>query len=199
MERQQFMENVLLIDADFLDSVAADMRLNFSRMLNRDIAIADLASWLVCAALDGGVPEDEQGNSQNKVQVVMIRSLQKTNLEHFEPSNMLSGIDGKAFNDPYMGEFLLSVVPEEKPISDGEPLFVESARYLKNSAEIKRLVLVPDMLGYGSLIKEDLEKAEGGPDTVLLTMQPEEGRGFTTEILGYSLMHALGIAPEELK
>ncbi len=193
------MENVLLIDADFLDSVAADMRLNFSRMLNRDIAIADLASWLVCAALDGGVPEDEQGNSQNKVQVVMIRSLQKTNLEHFEPSNMLSGIDGKAFNDPYMGEFLLSVVPEEKPISDGEPLFVESARYLKNSAEIKRLVLVPDMLGYGSLIKEDLEKAEGGPDTVLLTMQPEEGRGFTTEILGYSLMHALGIAPEELK
>jgi len=199
MERQQFKENVLLIDADYVDSVVADLRLNFSHMLHREVAIADLASWLVCAALDGGIPEDEQGNSQNEVQVVMIRSLQKTALEHFQPSNMLSGIDGQAFRDPYMGEFLLSVIPEEKPITESEPLFVESARYLKNCAEIKRLVLVPDMAKYGQLAKEDLEKAEGGPSTVLLAMQPEEGRGFTTEILGFSLMHALGIAPEELK
>lgn len=199
MERQQFKENVMLVDADYVDSVAADMRLNFSKMLGREIALADLASWLVCSALDGGIAEDEQGNSQNEVQAILIRSLSKTSLDHFQPSNMLSGIDGQAFRDSYVGEFLLSVVPEEKPMAQTEPLFVESARYLKNSGEIKRLILVPDMAKYGAMLKEDLAEAEGGPETVILAMQPEEGRGFQGEILGYSLMHAIGIAPEELK
>lgn len=198
MERQEFKENVVLVDADYLDSVAADMRVNFARMLGREIGAADLAEWLVCAALDGGVPEDEKGESKAEVQVVFIRSLAKVSLEHFLPGNMLSGIDGQAFRDPFMGEFLLSVVPEEKAMGQTEPLFVESARYLQNCSEVKRLVLVPDMQRYGASIKEDLKKAEKGADVCILAMQPKEGNGFTTEVLGYSLMHALGIQPEEL-
>lgn len=210
MERQQFKENVLLVDADYVDSVAADMRLNFSRMIQRDIPEADLAEWLVCAALDGGVKEvSPQGDGQKpantqpqqEIQVVFIRSLAKTWLEHFNPGNLICGIDGQAFTDTYTGEYLISVVPEEKPMTgqDNDPLFVESARYLQNCSEVKRLILVPDMLRYGALLKADLAEVGEGAAVVLLTMQPEEGRGFTTETLGYSLLHALGIAPEELR
>lgn len=199
MERQQFKQNVLLVDADYVDRVAQDLRLNFGKMLGREIGLADLAEWLVCASLDGGVPEDEKGESHGEVQVVLIRSLAKTCLEQFEPGNMLSGIDGQAFRDPYVGEFLLSVVPEEKAMGQTEPLFTEATRFLLTSQEVKRLILVPDMARYGALLKEDIEKAEGEMQVVLLTMEPEEGKRFTTEVLGFSLMHALGIAPEELK
>lgn len=199
MERQQFKQNVLLVDADYVDRVAQDLRLNFGKMLGREIGLADLAEWLVCASLDGGVPEDEKGKSQGEVQVVLIRSLAKTCLEQFEPGNMLSGIDGQAFRVPYVGEFLLSVVPEEKAMGQTEPLFTEATRFLLTSQEVKRLILVPDMARYGALLKEDIEKAEGEMQVVLLTMEPEEGKRFTTEVLGFSLMHALGIAPEELK
>lgn len=199
MERQQFKQNVLLVDADYVDRVAQDLRLNFGKMLGREIGLADLAEWLVCASLDGGVPEDEKGESQGEVQVVLIRSLAKTCLEQFEPGNMLSGIDGQAFRDSYVGEFLLSVVPEEKAMGQTEPLFTEATRFLLTSQEVKRLILVPDMARYGALLKEDIEKAEGELQVVLLTMEPEEGKRFKTEVLGFSLMHALGIAPEELK
>lgn len=201
MERQQFKETVILVDADYLDGLASDLRSNFTKVLGRDVPVADLAEWLVCAALDGGAPEDEKGESQGEVQVVFIRSLSKTRLDHFEPGNMLSGLDGQAFRDPYLGEFLLSVVPEEKPAGQTEPLFAESTRYLLTCKEIKRLVLVPDMQKYGDYLREDIGKAEGEdvPRVVILAMQPEEGGGYQTEILGYSLLHALGIAPEELQ
>ena len=214
MERQQFKENVILVDADYLDSVAGDMRRNFSQFLGRQIPEADLAEWLVCAALDGGIPEDEKVKqawaetekkeafdvqSAQEVQVVFVRSLAKTMLQHFLPANLLAGIDGQAFRDPFLGEFLISVVPEEKITGQTEPLFAESARYLQNCSDVKRLILVPNLQKYGSIILGDLEKAEEGASVVILSMQPEEGRGFRSEILGYSLMHALGIAPEELK
>lgn len=199
MERQQFKENVVLVDTDALDRTVADFRLNFGSLLGREIPVADLAEWLVCVALDGGVPEDEKGESQGEIQVVLIRSAAKTYLTEFNPGNMVFAIDGQAFRDPYLGEFLLSVVPEEKPTSVTEPLFVESARYLLDCKEIKRLILVPDMQKYGEYLKEDMAKADRPDGVCLLTMQAEDGRGFRSEILGYSLMHALGIQPEELK
>lgn len=199
MERPQFKDTVILIDADYVDGVASDLRLNFAKMLGRELGKADLAEWLVCAALDGGVPEDEKGDSHNEVQVILIRSLAKTTLEHLEPGNMVSGIDGQAFRDPYMGEFLLSVVPEEKPTGQTEPLFAESTRYLLTSPEVIRLILVPDMQKYGDYLKEDIAKAEKAPEVVMLTMEPVDDEGLHTEVLGFSLMHALGIQPDELK
>lgn len=196
---QKFKENVILVDADYVDSVVADFRPYFARMLGRDIPAANLAEWLVCAALDGGVPEDEKGESRGEVQVVVIRSLAKTALQNFEPGNLVKELDGVAFRDPYLGEFLLSIVPEEKPTGTTEPLFAESVRYLLSCKEIKRLILVPDMQRYGDFLKEDIGKAEAQQQVVLLTMQPEEGKGFRSEILGYSLLHALGIQPEEIR
>ena len=67
MEKTKWSENVILVDADYVDAVAFNLIVNFERMLNRPIPKADLAQWLVCAALDGGV-----GEGKNDIQVVFI-------------------------------------------------------------------------------------------------------------------------------
>ena len=59
MEKQavknNWSENVLIIDADYVDNVAFNLIVNFERIIGRRIPQADLARWLVCLALDGGV------------------------------------------------------------------------------------------------------------------------------------------------
>ena len=53
-------ENIIIADADHIDRVAFDLTVNFERMLNRRIPQADLARWIDCIALDGGVREGDQ-------------------------------------------------------------------------------------------------------------------------------------------
>ena len=49
----QWSRNVILVDGDYVDSVAFDLTVNFERMLGRRINKADTARWIDCIALDG--------------------------------------------------------------------------------------------------------------------------------------------------
>ena len=60
-------DNVIIVDADFADRVAFDLIVNFERMLGRRIPNADMALWLECLALDGGVREGAQQTQVVKV------------------------------------------------------------------------------------------------------------------------------------
>ena len=51
----KWSENVILVDADYVDKVAFNLIVNFERMLGRRIPQADLARWIDCVALDGGI------------------------------------------------------------------------------------------------------------------------------------------------
>ena len=106
MEKTKWSENVILVDADYVDAVAFNLIVNFERMLNRPIPKADLAQWLVCAALDGGV-----GEGKNDIQVVFIHGKGRKALDNFTPSDFEAELDGKAFCDGHLGEFKLSSVP----------------------------------------------------------------------------------------
>ena len=53
----KWSENVILVDADYVDKVAFNLIVNFERMLGRRIPQADLARWIDCVALDGGIHE----------------------------------------------------------------------------------------------------------------------------------------------
>ena len=108
MEKTILKDRIILIDADHADAVAADLRSNFKRMLGREIPAADMASWLVCCALDAGW-KTEQG----EVQVVFVHSAACRKLSHFLPANLEKEVDGQAFRDEKLGEFLLSAVAEE--------------------------------------------------------------------------------------
>lgn len=55
LNRAEWKENVILVDADYVDKVAFDLTVNFERMIGRRIPKADMAQWLECVALDGGL------------------------------------------------------------------------------------------------------------------------------------------------
>lgn len=189
MEQGQLKENVILIDADYVDSIAYNLSDNFSRMLFRDIPAADLADWLVCAALDGGVPEGE-----NEVQCIFLHGEDKLMLEQFYPAELAHELDGTAFRDAALGEFQMSCLKVESLA--GDDFFSQCAEVLLSSPQVKRLVLVPDTGVSGERLGELAKEAATDKAVTLLSMTPQEG--FPHVMLGYSLMHAMGIKSDEL-
>ena len=177
---------MILVDADYVDKVAFDLTVNFERMLGRRIPKADMARWLECAALDGGLRL-----GSNETQVVLVHK--KRLMDNFEPGRY-STLDGKAFRGP-LGEFLIVKVVEMVTTED---LFIDSLQVIANAAEVSRLVIVPDAEHVIDKVRDTLRQADPDKHFTVLTMQPETGGAFRHEILGYSLMAALGIRGDEI-
>ena len=88
----KWSENVILVDADYVDKVAFNLIVNFERMLGRRIPQADMARWLECIALDGGLRKGD-----HETQVVFIHQKAKTEMENFVPGNYSNDLTDKAF------------------------------------------------------------------------------------------------------
>lgn len=189
----KWSENVIIADADFIDKVAFDLTVNFERMLMRRIPKADLARWIDCVALDGGVRE-----GKNKVQVVLIHDKKTERLDNFTPSGIKTEINGMAFND-HLGEFSMSAYPVEELVSKAD-FIAEAAMIASSQKEVKRVMVVPDDEEAYAKVRHALRRIDDeGKRITLFAMQPMEGGNFRQEILGYSLMSALGIKGEEIK
>ena len=99
METTKWSEHVILVQADYVDRVAFDLSVNYERMLGRRIPKADLAHWLVCAALDGGVTP-----GANEIQVVLIHSKEKKQLDNFLPASFSHGHPPQSSPCPLSGQ-----------------------------------------------------------------------------------------------
>lgn len=190
MNNAKWNENVILVDADYADKVAFDLIVNFERMIGRRIPQADMARWLECVALDGGLREGE-----HQTQVVLIHSKDKQQMENFLPGTF-SELDGKAFTGD-LGEFLISCVVVEEMVTKKD-LFIDSLQVISNADEVKRLMVVPDAEQIYNKVREGLRHADPDKHITVFAMQPMPSGPFRQEILGYSLMAALGIKSEEL-
>ena len=189
----QWSENIIIADADFVDKVAFDLIVNFERMLMRRVPKADLARWIDCIALDGGIREGE-----NEVQVVLIHNKENTELENFTPAHYKEELDGKAFKD-HLGEFSINTYPVEELVSKAD-FIAEAAQIACSQKEVKRVMVVPDDEETYAKVRHALKRIDDeGKRITLFAMQPMEGGNFRHEILGYSLMSALGINGEEIK
>lgn len=189
----QWSENVIIADADFVDKVAFDLTVNFERMLMRRVPKADIARWIDCIALDGGIREGE-----NEVQVVLIHNKENTELENFTPAHYKEELDGKAFKD-HLGEFSINTYPVEELVSKAY-FIAEAAQIACSQKEVKRVMVVPDDEETYAKVRHALKRIDDeGKRITLFAMQPMEGGNFRQEILGYSLMSALGINGEEIK
>lgn len=194
MKEQEWNENVILVDADYVDKVAFDLTVNFERMIGRQIPKADMAQWLECVALDGGLrPQSSDASQQTSIQVVLLHKHQQ--MENFVPGSFAE-LDGKAFTGP-LGEFLISCVKVED-LTTMDDLFVDSMQVISNAAEVKRLIVVPDAEHIYNKVREGLRHADDEKRITVLAMQPMQGGNFKQEILGYSLMAALGIKADEI-
>ena len=194
MKETKWESSVILVDADYVDKVAFDLTVNFERMIGRRIPQADMARWLECVALDGGLrPLPSDVSHRTSIQVVLLHK--RAQMDNFAPGSFAE-LDGKAF-EGRLGEFLMSCVPVED-LTTMDDLFVDSMQVIANAEEVQRLIVVPDAEHIYNKVRECLRHADPDKHVTVLAMQPMEGGNFRQEILGYSLMAALGIRSEEI-
>lgn len=193
LDSSKWSENVILVDADYVDSVAFDLTVNFERMIGRRIPKADMARWIDCVALDGGIRE-----GSHETQVVLIHGKRRTQMENFAPGDYAGELDGKAFRDT-LGEFQLSALPVEDDVTTAADLFIESLEVISNIKEVKRIMVIPDAEKIYDRVRETLRRVDDEEKRItVFAMQPMTGGNFRQEILGYSLMQALGIRADEI-
>ena len=188
----KWSENVILVDADYVDKVAFRLIVNFERMLGRRIPQADIARWIDCVALDGGIREGEQ-----ETQVVLLHSAKKQQMENFMPDSF-EELSSKAFKD-HLGEFLINAYPVED-IVGREQQFCDMLQLLSSQKDVKRIILIPDaeQESIYNKVRATLRQADDDKRITLLAMQSMQDWNFRQEILGYSLLAALGISSEEI-
>ena len=194
LHKEKWSENVILIDADYVDKVAFNLIVNFERMIGRRIPQADMAKWIDCVALDGGIRE-----GAHETLVVLIHQKDKTKLENFIPSDYEKDLHGKAFKD-HLGEFSLVAYPIED-IAGSEDYFADALQLITAQKEVKRIMVIPnaeDPYIYNK-VRETLNRLDDDDKHItVFAMQPMPGGNFRQEILGYSLMAALGINSDEI-
>ena len=194
LHQAKWSENVILIDADYVDKVAFNLIVNFERMLNRPIPKAGMALWADCVSLDGGLREGD-----NQTQVVLIHSKGKQQMDNFEPSNFATDLSGKAFKD-HLGEFIFDAYPVEEDLVSQGDFFIDALQMITAQKEVKRVMVIPnaeDDYIYNK-VRETLRKVDDTKRITGFAMQPMPGGNFRQEILGYSLMAALGIKSDEI-
>lgn len=194
LHEEKWSENVILIDADYVDKVAFNLIVNFERMIGRRIPQADMAKWIDCVALDGGIREGE-----HETLVVLIHQKDKTKLENFVPSDFAEDLHGKAFKD-HLGEFPIVAYPVEE-IAGSEDYFADALQLITAQKEVKHIMVIPNAEDHYiyNKVRETLNRLDDENKRItVFAMQPMPGGNFRQEILGYSLMAALGINSDEI-
>ena len=193
----KWSRNIILVDGDYIDSVAFNLIVNFERMLGRRIPKADTARWIDCVALDGGMREERDADGET--QVIFIHSKDKPSLDNFTPGSYENYLNARAFKDS-LGEFIISSYPVEEVVKHDD-FFLDILKTVVNHKDVHRVMAIPnaehpalwDALRHALRDVDDEDKR-----VTLFAMQPLEGGNFRQEILGYSLMNALGINGNEL-
>lgn len=191
----KWSENVIIADADYIDNVAFNLIVNFERMIGRHIPQADMARWIDCISLDGGLRE-----GKHQTQVVLIHHKNLRRMENFVPSDYEEELNGKAFKDN-LGEFIVSSFPVEDVV-DADGFFIDVLRTVCAQDDVRRIMIIPDAEKEGMLddIRNTLHYLDDDNKRItVFSMQPIQGGNYRQEILGYSLMNALDIKADEIK
>lgn len=185
---------VILVDADYIDHVAFDLIVNFERMLGRRIPSADLAHWLDCIALDGGMRPKKYEETAESILCVFVHSKEKKHLDNFRPADFEKELQQQAFRDD-IGEFVLQSINDEG-LATTKDFFMNCLKALSEDKQVERIMVVGNTEEHAQPICR-LTESMTEKDVTLFTMTPLMGCRCKQEILGYSLMSALGIRSEE--
>ncbi len=192
----KWSENVIIADADYVDHVAFDLTVNFERMLGRRIPAADISQWAVCVALDGGLRPGE-----HETQLVLVHNRDSKKMDNFKPSDYETELNAQAFKDEQLGEFLVTSLPVEDMVTKNQ-FMVELLQAVLAQEPVKRIMVIPnaDTPELYDELRHVLKNVDDEQKRVtLFAMQPMMGGNFRQEILGYSLLSALGIRADEIK
>lgn len=208
-------ENVIIADADYIDSVAFNLTVNFERMIGRHIPQADMAQWVECIAMDGGCRRIADPKEQKKTvtHVILVHSKEADEMHNFNPgtfdhtANSGNILNGQAFTGE-MGEFIFHTVAADESSDSMTKLDIiaDVLSAMADIEQVKRVMLIPDLDDSNSPafsiltpVLRFLDRECQDKRITTFAMQPLTGMPLRTEILGYSLMAALGIRAEEIK
>ena len=191
----KWSENIIIVDGDYIDRVAFDLIVNFERMLNRRIPAADFSQWAVDIALDGRL---KPGN--HETQVVLLHDRKNPKLENFTPADYEKELNGQAFKDAQLGEFIINSIATGDETAEKDTVLLDLLKTVLNHGEVKRIMIVPNAEDNQllSILRSTLRDVELKHITVF-AMQPLEGGNFKQQILGYSLLNAMGISSSEIE
>ena len=134
--------------------------------------------------------------------MVLLHDKEKAMLENFTPSSYEADLNNKAFKDEFLGEFLVNSIVTGEENTSKEAVLSDLLQMLTTYEEVHRIMIIPnaeDTVTYNE-VKKILEKVDDDEKRItVFTMQPMVGGNFRQEILGYSLMNAMGIKAEEFK
>ena len=193
----KWCENIIIVDGDYIDHVAFDLIVNFERMLNRRIPAADFSQWVVNIALDGRL---KPGN--HETQVVLLHDKQNPKLENFAPADYAKELNGQAFKDSQLGEFIINAIATDDEVAEKDNVLLDLLKTVLSHEEVKRIMLVPNAEDSHliSTLRSTLRDADDELKHItLFAMQPLEGGNFKQQILGYSLLNAMGISSSEIE
>ncbi|MDD6552403.1 MAG: hypothetical protein PUF37_02290 [Prevotellaceae bacterium] len=195
-ENIRLSENIIIADGDYIDRVAFALSVQFERMIGRRIPPADLSRWAVDIALDGGL----RPGKKQETQLVIIHGAKKHALENFRPANYEEELNGKAFNDEQLGEFLVNAYAPNKLVTKNDYI-LDLVKTVCSHDEVRRVMVIPDSetSDLYDQLREALRDVDDEKHITLFAMQPLPGGNFRQEILGYSIMNALGIRADEIK
>lgn len=201
--KMKWGENVIIADADYIDNVAFNLIVNFERMIGRHIPQADMATWAECVALDGGMGYEE--SADHETNVILVHDIKSEEMNNFNPSSFTTEYDGQAFKSKF-GEFsFLTVASDEKSETMTKvDILSDLLAAMADEPQVKRVMVVPNLDNEGTLdvlmpVLRHLDRTCPDKRVTLFAMQPLTGVPCRTEILGYSLMAALGIRADEIR
>jgi hypothetical protein len=188
----QFEENVMLLDATYLDALVGPLSVALSQRLGRELPRAELSVLLECLALDGGLrPEGDR-----RIQVLFIYDQKSPHLQSMQPADLKTDLNDKAFRSP-LGEFVVNSYPSSE-FAGRTDFFVEALKLVTDSKEVSQILVVPDEACLDG-VKDALEKgakAETPKEGKIFGLRPMDSPMFET--LVFALARALGVKSEEL-
>ncbi len=193
----KWSENIIIVDGDYIDHVAFGFIVNFERMLNRRIPAADFSQWVVNIALDGRL---KPGN--HETQVVLLHDRKNPKLENFAPADYEKELNGQAFKDSQLGEFIINAIATGVEVAEKDDVLLDLLKTVLNHGEVKRIMIVPNAedCHLMSTLRSTLRDVDDELKHItLFAMQPLEGGNFKQQILGYSLLNAMGISASEIE
>ena len=119
-------------------------------------------------------------------------------MENFNPG-IFADLSGKAFKDN-LGEFLVNAYPTEDIVSSDQQ-FCDMLQLVCSQKDVKRVIVIPnsEQEYIYNKVRVTLKQVDDEKRITLLAMQPMPNWNFRQEILGYSLLAALGISSDEIK
>ena len=186
-------EIVILIDANYLEQTGNSLREYFSHIVKRTLPQADLPALVEGVTLDAGIrPGDHH------IQVIFIHPNTMKAFTFCEPKDFDEELHHVAFKSN-LGEFSFSSFSTES-LTSLESMYADIAQTLSVSQGTQYVIIVGNMELYGDDTTKALQDAEDRK-IYYFSVDPHEASRYPFNFcnLGFSLLHALGVRPEELE